>query len=136
MSEENVEIVRRIYDAVAREDAPAVFDFYDPEVEWDMSRGPLAGLTAWGVYRGHDGLRQFFRERQEAWEEIEDHLDELIDAGEQVISVTTTRGRGRSSGIEVEGTNASLWTIRNGKILRVEWFGERAAALQASGLRE
>lgn len=101
-----------------------------------MSRGPLAGLTAWGVYRGHDGLRLFFRERQEAWEEIEDHLDELIDAGEQVISVTTTRGRGRSSGIEIEGTNASLWTIRDGKVVRVEWFGERAAALQASALSE
>jgi uncharacterized protein len=101
-----------------------------------MSRGPLAGLTAWGIYRGHEGLRRFFRERYEAWEEIEDHCEELIDAGEQVISVTTTRGRGRSSGVEVEGANASIWTVRDGKIVRVVWFGRRDEALEAAGLSE
>ena len=136
MSEENVEIVRRLYDTVARRDAAAVLDLYDPEVEWDMTRGPLAGLTAWGVYRGHEGLQRFFRERYEAWDEIEDHCEELIDAGDRVISVTTTRGRGRSSGVEVEGTNASLWTIRDGKIVRVVWFGSRDEALEAAGLSE
>jgi len=101
MSPANVEIVRRLYDTVAQRDPAAVLAFYDPEVEWDMTRGPLAGFTASAVYRGHEGLQRFFRERSEAWEEIEDHCDELIDAGEQVVSVTTTRGRGRSSGIEL-----------------------------------
>jgi ketosteroid isomerase-like protein len=134
MSEENVEIVRDLYETVSRGDAAAVLALYDAEVEWDMTRGPLAGLTGWGVYRGHEGLRRFFRERYEAWEEIEDDCEELIDAGDQVISVTTTRGRGRGSGIEIEGTNASIWTIRDGKIARVVWFGRRDEALEAAGL--
>ncbi len=69
-------------------------------------------------------------------EEIEDDCEELIDAGDQVISVTTTRGRGRRSGIEIEGTNASIWTIRDGKIVRVAWFGRRDEALEAAGLSE
>ncbi len=136
MSAENVEIVRRLYQTVERGDTAAVFAFYDPEVEWDMTRGPLAGLTGWGVYRGHEGLRRFFRERHEAWEEITDECEELIDGGQAVISITTSRGRGRTSGIEVEGRNSSVWTIENGKIVRVVWFATRAEALTAAGLSE
>jgi ketosteroid isomerase-like protein len=110
MSPANVEIVRLLYETVARRDAAAVLDFYDPEDEWDMTRGPLAGFTASAVYRGHEGMQRFFRERFEAWEEIEDHCDEL------------------------KMTNATLWTIRDGKIVRVVWFGSRDAALEAAGL--
>ena len=54
MSEENVEIVRRVYDAAAQRDADGIFALYDPEVELDASRLGLADLD---VYHGHDGLR-------------------------------------------------------------------------------
>jgi ketosteroid isomerase-like protein len=59
MSQENVEIVRRVYDAAARHDAATVMALYDPEVEWDNSTG-LGGITGGGVYRGHEGLRPSF----------------------------------------------------------------------------
>jgi ketosteroid isomerase-like protein len=136
MSQENVEVVRRMYDAVARRDAATVLTFYDPDVEWDITRRPIGGLVGGGVYHGHEGLRSFFRKWYEAWESIEENLEELIDAGEHVITVVTSRGRGRASRVEVETRGAAVWTIREGKIVRVVWFPTSEDALEAAGLRE
>jgi ketosteroid isomerase-like protein len=135
MSEENVEIVRRVYEAAARRDPATVLALYDPGVELDPSRLQAVGLFD-RVYHGHDGLRSFFREWHEAWEGIEYDYDELIDAGERVISVVTRQGRGRASGAEVEWPLALVWTIRKGKVIRVVWFPSRAEAFKAAGLRE
>ena len=136
MSQENVEIVRRVYDAVARGDAETVLALYDPAIEWDFSQSPFRSLFMHDVYRGRDGLRSFIRERyEEAWESVEDELEELIEAGEQVISVITSRGRGRASGLEVEKMHAGLWTVRGGRVVRVEWMS-REKALEAAGLEE
>src|SRR5687767_1317909 len=110
MSQENVEVVRRVYDAAARRDAATVFDLYDPEVEVDFTRAPLGGLTRRGVFRGREHLQRFFREYHEAWEDLDDSYDELIDAGEHVVSVATVRGRGRASGVEIElADQAGVW---------------------------
>jgi ketosteroid isomerase-like protein len=136
MSEENVESVRRVYEAVGRRDTETVLGHYDPEVEWDFSRGPLAGLIGPGIYRGHEGLRRWFRDYYEAWETLEHNCDELIDAGEHVVAVAIDRGRGRASGVEVELHYAGVWTIRDGKIVRVVWFPTRDEALEAAGLEE
>jgi uncharacterized protein len=136
MSEENVEIVRRVFDAVTRRDTETVLALYDPEVEWDVSRSAFGKLLGQGVYRGHDGLRTFFRQWYEAWEKPPDNYDELIDAGDQVVSVVTERGRGRASGIELELTQYGVWTVREGTIVRGVWFAERAQALEAAGLSE
>jgi ketosteroid isomerase-like protein len=130
MSEENVEIVRRVYEAVARGDTGAVLAAYDTEVEWDFRRSPFRDFLKYDVYRGHGGLRSFIRERtDDAWADVHDDLDELIDAGEHVVSVVTSRGRGRASGAEVEMTHAGIWTLRKGTIVRVVWVGTRDEAL-------
>ncbi|MDX6615459.1 MAG: SnoaL-like domain [Solirubrobacterales bacterium] len=137
MSEANVEIVRRLFVAADEGDAATVFSLYDPEVEFDSTRSPLPRLVggAASVYGGHEGLRRFFRERSEHMEDIEDTCEELIDAGEAVVSVVTTRGRGRSSGAEVTSPSyAAVWTIREGRILRVVWLPSRAEALELVGL--
>ncbi len=137
MSQENVEIVRRIYAAVSERDTTTVLDTYDPEVEWDFSRSPFVTVFERRVYRGHEGIRDLAHERrEEAWENIVDDLDELIDAGEHVICVVTSRGRGRTSGAEVGRTHAAVWTIRDNKVVRVVWFPTREEALEAAGLRE
>jgi len=136
MAQENVDIVRQVYDAAARRDAAAVLALYDPDVELDNS--PLQ-VVGWGadVYRGHDGLRSFFREWHEAWETIDYDFDDPIDApGEHVVSVVTPRARGRASGAAVESSLARVWTVRDGTIVRVVWFPSRGEALQAVGLRE
>jgi ketosteroid isomerase-like protein len=139
MSRENVEIVRRVFDAASRRDSATVLALYDPEVEWDYSRGPFRDLFGGEVYHGHEGARRFFREyyAPETWQSVEDNLEELIDAGDHVVSVVNTRARGRASGASVEWThNAGVWTIREGKVMRVAWFGSVDEALEAVGLRE
>jgi ketosteroid isomerase-like protein len=136
MSQENVEIVRRVYDAITRHDTATVLASYDPEVKWEFSPSPLATVMGSGVYSGHEGIRTWVRDRNQAWEYIEDVCEELIDAGEQVVSVVRSRGRGRASHIEVEMHHAAVWTIREGKIVRVVWFGTRQEALEAAGLSE
>jgi ketosteroid isomerase-like protein len=116
MSEENVEIIRRVYDAAARRDAETVLALYDAEVELDVSRLGLADLN---VYHGHDGLRSLFREWNEIWGKIEYDYEELIDAGEHVVSVVTRHARGRASRAEVERQFALVWTLREAKVVRV-----------------
>ena len=137
MSPENVEIVRRIYEAGARDDTEAVLACYDPDVEFDGSRYAFSRLVGGsGVYHGHEGLRTFFREYYSAWSQIHHDCEELIEAGDQVISMATARGRGRASGVDVEYPGAALWTIREGKVARVVWFPSREEALEAVGLSE
>ncbi len=137
MSQENVEIVRRIWEAVARDDTEVVLALYDEDVEYDFSRSPFqsAGISQ-PVYRGHDALRGMFRERYEDWEQVTDHLQELIEANDEVISVVTSRGTGRESGIEVERTHVGRWSLREGKVIRVRWFGTLDEALAGAGVRE
>jgi ketosteroid isomerase-like protein len=138
MSEENVEVVRRVFDASAHRDSETVFSLFDPEAEWDNSHGPFKELIGGGVYRGHEGLRQFWHEYYaEVWERVEDDLQELIEVGDRVVSVVNTRARGRASGVEVEWTqNAGVWTIGEGKVIRVAWFTTLEEALEAAGLSE
>jgi ketosteroid isomerase-like protein len=136
MSRENVEIVRRVYEAAARRDAPTVLSLYDPEVELDASALGLRGDAGALFFHGHEGLRALFREWHEAWERLEYSYEELIETGEQVISVVTRHARGRASGVEVERPFALLWSLREGKVIRVVWFLDRAEALKAAGLSE
>jgi ketosteroid isomerase-like protein len=136
MSEENVEVVRRLYEAAGRRDTATVYSLYDPDIEWDASRTERGTVTG-RVVHGHEGLQKWLREWYGAWEDIHDDLEELIEASEhEVISVMTQRGRGRASGAEVEDRLATVWTIRDEKIIRAVWFPSREEALEAAGLPE
>jgi ketosteroid isomerase-like protein len=137
MSRENVEVVRRIYEAGARREGAAVLPLYDENVEWDSSGSPLGVLEGGAVFRGHEGIREMFRQWYAGWEDVVHHMEELIDVGEHIVAVGTLRGRGRASGVDVAWKNyASTWTLRDGKVVRVAWFASREEALEAVGLRE
>ncbi len=132
-----MEIVRRLYDAIARGDSATVLSIYDREVEADFSKSPYGDLTGGTViYHGHEGVRRMAHDWNEAWATVEYDLEELIDAGPNVIGAITYRGRGRLSGAEVERTDYPVWTIRDGKIVRVLWLATREEALKAGGLPE
>ena len=133
MSQENVEIVRRVYDALERPD-DAVRALWHPDVEFDVSRDIWGAVVGGGGYHGVDGVRSWMLDLYAAWEKMELKCEELIDAGERVISVLSARGRGRASGIELEYHPAGVWTLRNGEIVRVVWFPTRKEALEAVGL--
>lgn len=137
MSLENLAIVRRLYDAVARRDSATVLAIYHPAVEWDHTRnGAVAGLMGGQkVWHGHEGLRRWSRDWYEAWESVDAELEELIDAGEDVVAVLNYRGRGRASGIEVEFAHmAGVLTVSDGQVVRAAWFRTREEALEQVGL--
>ena len=132
MSQENVEIVRRIYGAAESRDTETIFALYDPAVELDGSRVALPGHEM--IYRGHAGLREFFRVWHEAWGEVEYDYKELIDAGEHVVAFVDRHARGRTSGVDVAMQYSLVWTLRGGKAVRVVWYTDRAEALEAAGV--
>lgn len=134
VSQEHVEIVRRIYEAVARRDAATVLELYHPRVEFDSTRLPEAHLGGRAQARGHEAVRNLTKAWSEAWESYEDRLEELIDAGDQVISVVTRVGRGRASEVDVSTPRAGLWTIREGRVVEVIWFTSANDARAAAGL--
>ena len=136
MSKENVEVVRRIFRAIDDGDPASVLAAYDEDVEYDLARSPFRNVLPKHIVRGHDGLRAFFRERQESWESVVDECADLIDLGDRVISEVVTHGRGRASGIDAEMKHYGVWTIHDGKVTRVEWFQRRDEALEAAGLSE
>ena len=137
MSAENVEIVRRLYDAVACRDSATVLSIYHPEVEWDHSRNEsVVGLMGGpAIYHGHEGVREWSRDWYEAWESVDAELEELLDAGEDVVAVLNYRGRGRASGIEVEFAHmAGVLTVSGGRVIRPAWFRTGEEALEQAGL--
>jgi ketosteroid isomerase-like protein len=146
MSQENVEIVRRMLEASDRRDGAAVFAAYDPRIEWDFTDVPeqsdfyaraaaLFGLG--GVFRGHEAVRSWFREWFSAWEAVDYEHEALIDAGDDVVEFVRCRVRGRESGVEFEfPPYAGVWTLRGGKIVRMKVYWDREEALKAVGLRE
>ena len=136
MSQENVEVVRRVYEAAARGDTQAVLALYDSEIEWDASR-TQRGALAGAVVRGHEALLAWLHEWYEAWETVDDELEELIDVNDdRVVSIMVQRGRGRTSGIDVADRLGTIWTVRDGKVLRAVWFPSAEQALEAVGLRD
>lgn len=134
MSRENIEVVRRVIEASERGEMDKVFAAYDPEIEWRISGLPTTGASDFEpVYRGHEGIRRFWRTWAEAWETPDFEYEEFIDAGDTVVSVLTQRMRGRASGIELEWNSyAQNWTIADGMIIRVEFFPDRGKALAAA----
>jgi ketosteroid isomerase-like protein len=133
MSQENVEIVRRAVAAVMdRRDFDAALKDVAPDCEIDAS----SNLGEWrGVHRGHDQIRQLWRSWLEPWESSWSEIDEVIDAGDRVVTCATGHFRGRD-GIEVTAKQSFVWTFRDGVITHVEALNERAEALKAAGLSE
>ncbi|HEY7150923.1 MAG TPA: nuclear transport factor 2 family protein [Solirubrobacterales bacterium] len=136
MSEENVELVRKVIEAHERGDFEAVFAAYHPDIEWQLTRLPYAADFE-PVYHGHEGVRTFWRTWFAAWETVSFEFEEFHDAGDSVVAILSQRMRGRTSGLELEWNSyGQVWTIRDGKVRRVAFFMTRAEALEAAGLTE
>ena len=91
MSQENVEVVRRIYDAVARRDVVTPFEVYAEDIVWDVSNWRVVAMGLEPVYQGHEGVRQCWREYLSVFGEIDFEVEKLIDAGDQVLAVIRDR---------------------------------------------
>jgi ketosteroid isomerase-like protein len=131
MSQENVEIVRRIIEAAQRGDWDAAMRDYDQAVILDQRRMPGGG-----VYHGHEGVREFYGRWFGAWDDLRIETERLIDAGDHVVDINEISGRGRSSGVAVKMRSANVWTITRGKVVSHVGYPVASDALEAAGLRE
>jgi ketosteroid isomerase-like protein len=135
MSQQNVEIAARIYEAtgvVSDATLEKWSDLFDPAVEFDMSRR----LIDPGVYRGAGEIVRWVDEGRAVYGSLEVVPEELLDAGEKVVAMVRMRARGTLSGAPVEALIAHVLTLRDGKLLRLEYYGDREEALRAAGLAE
>jgi len=135
MSQENIELVRRgCYEAFI-ENGVFNYEFLDPEIEW---RGPRGFPDLAAPHYGHDGVRRYMEKLSEAIEDYRMVPEEFIDAGaDQVLVFSREGGRGKGSGADVvTHPTAHLWTLRDGKAVRMQSYWERPDALEAAGLSE
>ena len=132
MSRENVEIVRRIYDAWGREQYPGPLEFMDRDIEYVNP----AGAVEPGTRRGLPAFTRAVEKLFESWEFWRGEPEQFRAVGDHVVVVVQYRARGRGSGVEVEARESALWTLRDGKAIRYEWFHGPTDALEAVGLSE
>ena len=134
MSQENVDAVLRGYEAFNRGDLGAATEGFHPQIEWS---GPGVLPEKREIYRGVDGVRRFWELWQAEFEDFSVEIEEVIDAGEQVIVMAAVSGTGRGSGAHVRSPSfPHVWTIRDGQAVRMEMLRTKAEALEAAGLRE
>jgi ketosteroid isomerase-like protein len=132
VSSDNVEIVKRGYEAFNRDGPKGIFRFLHPDIQWHT---PDEDVQRDEPYRGHDGVREFWRLWDEEMTEIEIEPEEYIDGGDCVLVMVTTRSRGRTSGAPIEIRDAHLWThAPDGLALSLRMFLDRDRALAAAGV--
>jgi ketosteroid isomerase-like protein len=127
----NVDLIRRVYDALLRDDLDAALELMDEEIEYV---NPDYAVESGRRY-GHAGIRANVENMRTSFDYWRFEPEELIDAGDQVAVVGTFRARGRDSGLEIERRQSRLWTIHDDKVVRYQWFDGPDEALHASGLR-
>ena len=129
MSQENVEIARRAFDAWNRGDTEAWIEAWDEQAEFRPMRALLEG----DAYRGHAGLRRFVAEMSEEWEGFRFEVEEIRDAGELLVATGRVKARGRVSGVDLDVPLALVGSARGGKITFARFYSSPGEALKAAG---
>jgi len=138
MSQENVEVIRRAHDGVLadlaafRGEAADLEEFCHPDVHVDQTRRVFNPAR----YDGCEAVVQALREVREAWEQFALEPEQFIDAGDRVVVIHRARARGRGSGLEIVARSATVYTLRNGRVVRLVVYNEPSEALEAVGLSE
>ena len=134
MSQENVEVVRRVTDVMDAEGfetaLPVFLEAANPDVEWRED-------PAWpgsSTYRGIEQVRQVILDRMDTLD-FDQQTEDLIDVDDRVVVLVRWVGRGKASGAQGELSMAMVWTVREQAITSVEFFLDRTRALEAVGLQ-
>jgi ketosteroid isomerase-like protein len=124
MSQENVEVVRRFLLLGVDE----ALTLADPDIVWNPAEEAAT--------HGHDAVRDSLVRWKSEWDDYELLPEGFEDVGDCVVAAVRLRGRGRGSGIAVDARFYDVYTLRQGKILRMDQFTQRSEALEAVGLQE
>ena len=129
MSEQNVVVVRSMWEAFLRNDFEAALSAFEPEVEWDGTN-----LPGGKVSRGLDAVVEHLTRWAETWETWEIELEQVIDAGgNQLIAFIRERGRTKA-GLEMNERHSELYTVCDGKIGYRKGFSDADEALRVARL--
>ena len=130
MSRENLARAHDVIDAVEARDLERLIELTDSEVEW---RSAFVAGTG-GVYRGHNGMREYVRDMKDAWDIVRLDVDHEIAVGELVLFVGRIHYRGKGSGVEAESESGYLLKFREGRVVTFRPFREPEQALERIGL--
>ena len=113
MTAENIEIVRRFYECWSAGKLPGPAEYMDPDIEYVNPEGAIEPGTRRGIAEFSAAVNKTY----EAWEYWRVEPEELREVGDMVVAVLTYRTKGRGSGVEIEGRESALWTLRDGRSL-------------------
>jgi ketosteroid isomerase-like protein len=134
MSRENLEIIRHAFEAFNEGDFSAFLDLYDEDIVLRIAPPSIESGSFYGAKAVEDQYRRFFAPFGESYR-VE--IEELIEAGDSVLVLHRARARGRRSGAEVESVNQwGIFTMRGGRIIRIDQAADRKKAFEAVGLQE
>jgi ketosteroid isomerase-like protein len=124
MSEENVELVRRIYERWDRGQSAA--QLLATDIEYVNPSYAVEPGTRYG--------RKSFAIVRDTYEDFELRVESYLDAGDDVVVLAHYKGTGRGSGVPVAGEQGYVWTLRDGLAVRFQWYQSHREALEAAGL--
>jgi len=131
VSQENVEVVRAVYDCWRRGDFRATANKVAPDFEWKQ----VHGVVEPGSHVGADANRAL-RSIFEVYEDLRVEAEEYVDAGDTIVVVARAHGTARGSRLHMDQRLAFVWTVREGKPVQMEQYPNREDALKAVGLEE
>jgi ketosteroid isomerase-like protein len=132
--EQNVELHRRALDAFNAHDVEAFLAFADPGVEYHAVLAAVSGTT---VYHGHEGVRAWFKDFEDVWDDqVRAEPEVYFAVGERTLLLYRLRARGRQSGAEVTMQFAQVATWRDGLAVEVKIYTDRKEALRELGVSD
>jgi ketosteroid isomerase-like protein len=132
MSQE-VDVILRMHEAFGRGDLEGVVSGWHTEGEYrDAVHQSVEGEA--GVLRGHEGIRRWWRDLHDHYDDLSTEVLEVRDLGERLVVVFVVRGRGKGSGIAMDTRLAQVVTMRHGKVIEARDYFSRSEALKAVGL--
>jgi ketosteroid isomerase-like protein len=126
----DVMVVKAVFAAFAERDVERVLELIDPEVEFTAMTNDFAGRTE--PYRGHEGIREYFRDVARVWDELRLTPRDYRDLGDGVL--VTGRVNARSAARIVDGSTGWIWRVRDGRVVYARVYASAAEAEQAAGL--
>jgi ketosteroid isomerase-like protein len=133
MSQENVERVRLVIDALNGGSIEPMLDMCEPDVEWVAIPGFLPDAED---FHGREGVRAWFAKIADSVGVVEWEAEEVIDGGDRMLLALRLHATGRTSGVSGELRIFQSLTLRDGKLARLESYLTRAEALDAAGLAD
>jgi len=129
---EDVDAIRRSYEAFNRGDLDGALEVMHPEIEWQTYIVPGPGG---GTYHGREGVRQLWSDARGVFGDFRNEPERFFDvAPERVVAFIRVCGVGKESGAFVEARIAHVITMKDGMAIRVQSFEDRDEALRAAGL--